>query len=129
MRPVAGLLRPHILFLKQSFPFQILTKDRGIQPAGLAEKAGFSANILTRLKRDQYVSLDSIEKNMFCSYINEGGNRLFSWHHVLCSRYSVPQDNERLFMSQNMTYLPIKEQLRTEIERQKEIFYMQHPAL
>lgn len=36
--------------------------DRGIQPSELTEKAGFSANILTRLRRDQYVSLDSIEK-------------------------------------------------------------------
>ena len=36
--------------------------DRSLQPAELTEKAGFSANILTRLKRDQYVSLDSIEK-------------------------------------------------------------------
>lgn len=36
--------------------------DRGIQTAELTEKAGFSANILTRLRRDQYVSLESIEK-------------------------------------------------------------------
>lgn len=36
--------------------------DRGIQPAELTEQTGFSANILTRLRRDQYVSLDSIEK-------------------------------------------------------------------
>lgn len=36
--------------------------DRGIQTTELTEKAGFSANIITRLKRDQYVSLDSIEK-------------------------------------------------------------------
>lgn len=36
--------------------------DRGIQITELTEKAGFSANIITRLKRDQYVSLDSIEK-------------------------------------------------------------------
>ena len=36
--------------------------DRGIQTTELTEKAGFSANILTRLRRDQYVSLDSIEK-------------------------------------------------------------------
>ena len=28
-----------------------------------------------------------------------------------------------------LTYLPTKEQLKAEIERQKEIFYMQHPAL
>lgn len=36
--------------------------DRGMQPYDLTEKAGFSANILTRLRRDQYISLDSIEK-------------------------------------------------------------------
>lgn len=45
------------------------------------------------------------------------------------ARYSVLHDNERLFMSKYMTYLPTKEQLRAEIERQKEIFYMQHPVL
>lgn len=36
--------------------------DRGIPTAELTEKAGFSANILTRLRRDQYVSMESIEK-------------------------------------------------------------------
>ena len=36
--------------------------DRGISTSELTEQAGFSANILTRLRRDQYVSLDSIEK-------------------------------------------------------------------
>ena len=45
------------------------------------------------------------------------------------ARYSVLHDNERLFMSKYLTYLPSKEQLKTEIERQKEIFYMQHPKL
>jgi len=45
------------------------------------------------------------------------------------ARYSVLHDNERLFMSKYLTYLPSKEQLREEIERQKEIFYMQHPKL
>ena len=39
--------------------------DREMSPAELAEQAGFSANILTRLRRDQYVSLDSIEKICF----------------------------------------------------------------
>ena len=55
---------------------------------------------------------------------------------LLCSetsediaRYSVLHENERLFMSKYLTYLPTKEQLRKEIERQKEIFYMQHPSL
>ena len=45
------------------------------------------------------------------------------------ARYSVLHDNDHLFMSKYLTYLPTKEQLRNEVERQKEIFYMQHPAL
>jgi len=55
---------------------------------------------------------------------------------LLCSetdediaRYSVLHDNVRLFMSKYLTYLPTKEQLKVEIERQKEIFSMQHPVL
>lgn len=36
--------------------------DKKMTNAQLAEKAGFSANIITRLKRDKYISLDSIEK-------------------------------------------------------------------
>lgn len=36
--------------------------DRKIHPSELTDMAGFSANILTRMRRDQYVSLDSIEK-------------------------------------------------------------------
>lgn len=36
--------------------------DKGIETSELVERAGFSANILTRLKRGQYVSLESIEK-------------------------------------------------------------------
>ena len=44
--------------------------DRGIATAELTEQAGFSANILTRLRRDQYVSLESIEK--ICSALDCG---------------------------------------------------------
>jgi DNA-binding Xre family transcriptional regulator len=44
--------------------------DRGIATAELSEKAGFSANILTRLRRDQYVSMESIEK--LCSALDCG---------------------------------------------------------
>lgn len=36
--------------------------DKKITNAQLAEKAGVSANIITRLKRDQYISIESIEK-------------------------------------------------------------------
>ena len=44
--------------------------DKKMTNAELAEKAGFSANIITRLKRDKYVSLDSIEK--ICSVLGCG---------------------------------------------------------
>lgn len=36
--------------------------DKGMTNAEQMEKGGFSANIITRLKRNNYVSLDSIEK-------------------------------------------------------------------
>jgi DNA-binding Xre family transcriptional regulator len=42
--------------------------ERGIATSELTERAGFSANILTRLRRDQYVSLESIEK--ICATLN-----------------------------------------------------------
>ncbi len=36
--------------------------DRKMTNAQLAERAGFSANIITRLKKDEYISMESIEK-------------------------------------------------------------------
>ena len=39
-----------------------LAIDKKMTNAELAEKAGSSANIITRLKRDKYVSLDSLEE-------------------------------------------------------------------
>lgn len=52
---------------------------------------------------------------------------------VLCSetskdiaRYSILKGNEQLFAAKYKTYLPTEEQLRTEIERQKELFKLQH---
>ena len=51
---------------------------------------------------------------------------------VLCSetdkdiaRYSVMHGNEQLFASKYKLYLPTEEELRNEIEAQKEIFYLQ----
>ena len=44
--------------------------DKGMTNAELMEKAGFSANIITRIKRDNYISLDSIEK--ICKPLNCG---------------------------------------------------------
>ena len=52
---------------------------------------------------------------------------------VLCSetskdiaRYSVLKGNKRLFATKYKTYLPTEDQLREEIERQKQIFELQH---
>lgn len=52
---------------------------------------------------------------------------------VLCSqtdvdiaRYSVLKGNEQLFATKYKLYLPSEEELRAEIERQKEIFAIQH---
>ena len=36
--------------------------DKRMSNSELKEKAGFSANIITRLKRNDYVSIESIEK-------------------------------------------------------------------
>ena len=40
------------------------------------------------------------------------------------ARYSVLNDNDQLFASKYMLYMPTPEQLRAEIERQKAIFYL-----
>ena len=45
------------------------------------------------------------------------------------ARYSVLHDNDRLFMTKYMTVMPTKEQFRMEIEKQKAIFYAQHPDI
>ena len=44
--------------------------DKGMTNAELMEQAGFSANIITRIKRDNYISLDTIEK--ICKTLNCG---------------------------------------------------------
>lgn len=41
------------------------------------------------------------------------------------ARYSILHDNDHLFATKYLTYLPSKEQLRAEIERQKMLFYLQ----
>ena len=42
--------------------------DRNMTAAELQKEAGYSANISTRMRRDDYVSLDSIEK--ICRVLN-----------------------------------------------------------
>lgn len=52
---------------------------------------------------------------------------------LLCSetdedvaRYSILKGNEHLFATKYKLYLPTPEQLRREIERQKELYHIQH---
>ena len=52
---------------------------------------------------------------------------------ILCSdtdediaRYSMLKGNEQLFATKYKTYLPTQEELRAEIEKQKELFWLQH---
>lgn len=42
-----------------------LLADRGVSNVELTQKCGFSANVVTRLKRNHYVSLESVEKICF----------------------------------------------------------------
>ena len=51
--------------------------DNGMTNAELMKKSGFSANIITRLKRDNYVSLDSIEK--ICKVLNCGVDNILEF--------------------------------------------------
>lgn len=44
--------------------------DKKMSNTQLAAKAGISANIITRLKKDEYISLDSIEK--ICAVLHCG---------------------------------------------------------
>jgi putative transcriptional regulator len=51
--------------------------DKEMTNVELAEKAGFSANIITRLKRNRYVSLESIEK--ICIVLNCGVDEILEF--------------------------------------------------
>mgnify|MGYP001069572826 CR=1 FL=1 len=55
----------HLLIEKNMTNAQLQQEAGFSATAELTEQAGFSANILTRLRRDQYVSLESIEKLCF----------------------------------------------------------------
>lgn len=45
-----------------------LLVDRDIPNSELQKMAGFSGNIMTRMKREQYISLESVEK--ICKVLN-----------------------------------------------------------
>lgn len=54
--------------------------DQKITNAQLKERAGVSANIITRLKRNEYVSMESIEK--ICKTLNCGVDDILEFEHI-----------------------------------------------
>ena len=59
--------------------------DRKITNAQLAQKAGVSANIITRLKRDQYISMESVER--LCVALNCGVDDILEF---------IPDENDEV---------------------------------
>ena len=57
--------------------------EKGMTNAQLQQKAGFSANIITRLKRHGYISLESIES--ICHVMNCGVDDILEF---------IPEDKE-----------------------------------
>lgn len=53
--------------------------DKKMTNAKLKEEAGFSANIITRLKRDEYISVESIER--ICRVLNCGVDDILEFVH------------------------------------------------
>lgn len=53
--------------------------DKKMTNAQLKEEAGFSANIITRLKRDEYISVESIER--ICRVLNCGVDDILEFVH------------------------------------------------
>lgn len=51
--------------------------DRRMSSSELMNKAGFSANIITRLKKNEYVSMESIEK--ICNALQVGVDEILDF--------------------------------------------------
>ena len=54
--------------------------DKKITNTQLKDRAGVSANIITRLKRNEYVSMESIEK--ICKTLNCGVDDILEFDHI-----------------------------------------------
>jgi predicted nuclease of restriction endonuclease-like (RecB) superfamily len=91
--------------------------------------------MLVDLKTEQISHQDVGQMDMYTRMYDElkrteGDNPTIGL--ILCSRtsedmarYSMLKDNDRLFQAKYLTFLPTKEELTTEIERQKMIFRLQ----
>ena len=94
------------------------------------------AFVLIDLKTSQVSHQDVGQMDMYVRmyddlYRGQGHNPTIGL--LLCSdtskdiaRYSVLHDNDRLFAAKYLTYIPSQEVLQAEIERQKQIFMLQH---
>ena len=45
------------------------------------------------------------------------------------AKYSVLNGSKQIFAAKYLTYLPTEEELTKEIERQRDIYYLEHPNL
>lgn len=63
--------------------------DKNISNAELMKKAGFSANIITRLKHNHYLSLDTIEK--ICVALNCGVDDILEFETSESSSYKLEE--------------------------------------
>ena len=91
--------------------------------------------LLVELKTSQISHQDVGQMDMYVRMYDElkrteGDNPTIGL--ILCSqtsadmaRYSILKENKQLFQAKYLTYLPTKEELRKEIEQQKEIFLEQ----
>lgn len=92
--------------------------------------------VLVDLKTSKITHQDVGQMDMYirmCDELKRGEGDNPTIGIVLCSdtdediaKYSVLHGNEQLFASKYKLYLPTEEELRAEIETQKEIFYLQH---
>ncbi len=94
--------------------------------------------LLVELKTSQISHQDVGQMDMYVRMYDElkrteGDNPTIGL--ILCSqtsadmaRYSILKENKQLFQAKYLTYLPTKEELRKEIEQQKEIFLEQQKA-
>ncbi|MBO5665050.1 MAG: DUF1016 family protein [Bacteroidaceae bacterium] len=92
--------------------------------------------MLVDLKTEQISHQDVGQMDMYIRMYDElkrteGDNYTIGL--ILCSqtskdmaRYSMLKDNDRLFQAKYLTFLPTEEELRNEIEQQKEFFRLQH---
>lgn len=60
-------------------------------------------------------------------YLKEAAGQMWSYEDI--ARYSVLHDNDRLFASKYMLYMPTEKELREEIERQKAFYQLQYNIL